>query len=101
MAYLSLQTIGPVDFGGKECTPKIDAETKLRLAEVKKYDSYDLGVIAAAFPDDEEYVKNFLGKMATIDVQILHAYLLGGPTMVEKMRGQMDSAINVTAKEAK
>lgn len=90
MAYLNLQAIEPVNFGGKECTPKIDAETKLRLSQIKEYNEKDCKVLASAFPDDEDYVLEFLGKMATIDIQTLHAYLIGGPTMVESMLKSVD-----------
>lgn len=101
MAYLSLSTLEPVDFGGRECTPKLDTETKLRLSQIKKYDARACEVIATAFPDDEDYVKGFLANMTTIDIQILHAYLLGGPTMVETIRKQMGNAINNAVTEAK
>lgn len=94
MAYLNLNAIEPVSFGGKECTPKINTETKMRLSAIKTYDEKALAVLASAFPEDEEYVKEFLGRMATMDVETLHAYLLGGPTMVEKIRSRVDSVLN-------
>lgn len=101
MAYLSLNTLEPVDFGGRECVPKLDTETKLRLSQIKKYDSKACEVIATAFPDDEEYVKGFLANMTTIDIQLLHAYLIGGPTMVDAIRQQMGNAMSNAIKEAK
>lgn len=101
MAYLSLSTLEPVDFGGKECAPSLDAETKLRLSQIQKYDGKAIEALASAFPDDEEYVKEFLGNMATIDIQILHAYLLGGQTMVESIRGQLSNVMDSVAKEDK
>lgn len=91
MAYLNLNTLEPVNFGGRECTPDINTETKMRLSEIKKYDESAFGVLAAAFPNDEEYVRDFLSKMTTIDVEILHAYLVGGQTMVESIREQMSN----------
>lgn len=100
MAYLKLNTLEPVDFGGRECAPQINAEVKLRLSRIKKYDEEALSVIAEAFPDDEEYVRNFLDKMVTMDVQTLHAYLLGGQTMVETLTEQMNNALSsITEKE--
>jgi hypothetical protein len=37
--------------------------------------------------------------MATVDVEILHAYLIGGPTMVEKIQSRVDSVMNTSADE--
>lgn len=99
MAYLNLNTLEPVNFGGKECTPQINAETKLRLSQITKYDTATNAVLASAFPDDEEYVKDFLGNMTVIDVQILHAYLMGGPTMVESIKSQMAQAMKLGSNE--
>lgn len=77
---LSLNGIEPVKIKGKICTPKLDAETRLRLAEIKTYDrSTDL-VLASAFPDDEEYVRKFLEEAPAVEKEILHAYLVGGET---------------------
>lgn len=101
MAYLSLNALEPVDFGGRECMPKVDAETKLRLSQIKDYNSKSIDVLAMAFPDDEEYVKEFLAEMTTIDIQLLHAYLLGGPTMVEAIRQQLGNAMSNAIKESK
>ena len=94
MAYLNLSAIEPVNFGGKECTPKIDAETKLRLSQIKNYNKKDCEVLASAFPDDEDYVLEFLSRMATIDIQTLHAYLIGGPTMVETMLNSVEKRLD-------
>lgn len=93
MAYLNLNTLEPVNFGGRECTPDINTETKMRLSGIKKYDESVYPILASAFPDDESYVKEFLGKMTTVDIEILHAYLIGGPTMVESIKEQMSSAL--------
>ena len=101
MAYLSLNTLEAVDFGGQECTPKLDAETKLRLSQIKKYDPKAIETLASAFPNDEEYVKSFLEKMTAFDIQILHAYLLGGPNMVDSIRKQIGDAIESAVKEDK
>lgn len=93
MAYLNLNAIEPVDFGGRECTPKIDTETKMRLSLIEKYDEEAQAVLASTFPDDEEYVKEFLSRMATVDMQTLHAYLLGGQTMVEAVQNKIKNAL--------
>jgi len=99
MAYLNLNAIEPVNFGGKECMPKIDTETKMRLSQIKNYDAKAQEVLASAFPDDEEYVKEFLSRMATVDMQTLHAYLLGGPTMVEAIQNKMKNLIEDVEKQ--
>lgn len=94
---LSFNGLEPVTFGGKECTPKINTEVKLRLSQIKEYDANADEVLAAAFPDDEEYVLKFLkSKMTTFDKQTLHVYLIGGEIMVKKILDQ----VGETMKEA-
>lgn len=91
---LSFNGLEPVAFGGKECTPKIDAELKLRLSQIKKYDESVDEILASAFPDDEVYVSSFIkDKMTIIDKQILHAYLMGGDTMVNTIMNQMEGTL--------
>lgn len=99
MAYLNLNAIEPVNFGGRECTPKIDTETKMRLSLIKEYDEKAQTTLASAFPDDEEYVKEFLSRMATVDMQVLHAYLIGGPTMVEAIQNKVKKAVEEAEKQ--
>lgn len=92
---LSFNGLEPVEFGGKECTPKLDTETKLRLSQIKEYDESVDEVLVAAFPDDEAYVKDFLkNKMTVFDKQILHAYLLGGDTMVKNVLNKIEGAMD-------
>lgn len=90
---LSFSGLQPVEFGGKDCTPKIDTELKLRLSQIKAYNEADDDVLASVFPDDEAYVKDFLkNKMTVLEKQTLHAYLLGGMTAVNTlMDGIKDS----------
>lgn len=90
---LSFSGLQPVEFGGKDCTPKIDTELKLRLSQIKTYTESDDDVLALAFPEDETYVKDFLkNKMTVLEKQTLHAYLLGGMTAVNTlMDGIKDS----------
>lgn len=101
MAYLSLNTLEPVNFGGRECKPKLDTETKMRLSQIKQYNAKAIETLASAFPDDEDYVKGFLASMTEIDIQILHAYLLGGPTMVETIRTQISNKVGAIMEENK
>lgn len=93
MAYLNLNTLEAVNFAGRECMPEINAELKLRLANIKNYDEESCAVLASAFPKDEGFVRDFLKKMTTVDIEILHAYLMGGATMVESIRKQLDGAL--------
>ncbi len=91
---LSFNGVEPVSFGGRECAPKINTELKMRLSEIKEYDDATDTVLASAFPDDETYVLKFLReKMTTFDKQILHAYLIGGETMVSKLMGSIDDTL--------
>lgn len=95
---LSFSGIQPVEFGGKDCTPKLDTELKMRLAQIKTYTEADDDVLASAFPDDEAYVRAFLkDKMTVLEKQTLHAYLLGGMTAVDTlMDGIKDTFRKVT-----
>ena len=88
---LSFNGIEPVSFGGKECTPKINTELKLRLSKINEYNDDTDDVLASAFPEDEEYVKTFLkDKMTNVEKQMLHVYLIGGEMMVNKILGKID-----------
>lgn len=94
---LTYNGIEPVTFGGKECIPKINTETRLRLSQIKNYDDKTDDVLAAAFPDDEAYVKSFLtDKMTVLDKQKLQAYLIGGEEMLaifqKKIEGAFENA---------
>ena len=93
---LSIDGLEPVSIGGKNCVPKIDAEMKLRLSQIKNYDESADETLAMAFPDSEKYVHDFIkDKMTVLDKQILHAYLIGGDTMVaalmDKIKGVIDN----------
>lgn len=83
MAQLSFDGIQPVTFGGRDCTPSLDAELRLRIRNLK----FDTGadeahadeILAQAFPKDEDYVKEFLAKQMTpFEKQQLQAYLFAG-----------------------
>lgn len=88
---LSFNGLEPVAFGGKDCTPKVNTELQMRLANIKKYDAEAEEILAEAFPDDESYVKKFLHeKMTPLDLQILHAYLIGGEETVRMIRNGVE-----------
>lgn len=91
---LSFNGLEPVSFGGKECTPKINTETKLRLSQIKEYNIETDEILASAFPNDEDYVLKFLKeKMTTFDKQTLHVYLVGGETMLGKVLEQVSDTM--------
>ncbi len=75
---LSLNGLEPVEFEGRACTPVINTELKLRLTQITEYNEAADLVLASAFPNDEEYVRNFLQKAPVVEKEILHAYLVGG-----------------------
>mgnify|MGYP006988837637 CR=1 FL=1 len=102
MAYLNLtKKTEPVNFGGRECTPKIDAETNMRLSQINKYDEAAIRTLAAAFPEDEEFVRDFLHQMSIMEIQELHAYLVGGAKMVEFIREKIKDTLTKAIEEAK
>lgn len=96
---LSLNGVEPVGFKGKKCVPKINTELKMRLQNIKEYNEATDSILASAFPDDEEYVKAFLSSESTtlLEKEILHAYLMGGDTMVGAIMGQLGKAMEKEA----
>lgn len=97
---LSFNGIQPVEFGGKDCMPKLDTETRMRISQIKNYNDEADEVLASAFPDDEIYVREFLrDKMTPLDKQTLQAYLLGGEKMVATVMSQFENAIGGSMKE--
>lgn len=89
---LTFEGIQPVEFGGRACTPKIDAEIKLRLTNINDFNEKADEILASAFPDDEKYVRKFLReKMSVLDKEMLQAYLIGGPNALEIVQRQIDS----------
>lgn len=99
MAQLSFEGYQPVAFGGRECTPKINQELRLRLARLQFNTQADIDkadeILAECFPNDEEYVKKFMDNLAPFDKQQLQAYLVGGASgmrlikeaTIEQMKG--------------
>lgn len=98
MAQLSFDGIQPVRFGGHDCTPSIDAELRLRVQALKFDTDADEAhaneILAKAFPNDEEYVKDFLEKqMAPFEKQQLQAYLIAGPGGIRMIDQSITNAI--------
>ena len=91
---LTLNGLQPVNFCGKECMPKIDAELRLRLQNIKLYNAEADDILASAFPNDSIYVKEFLtDRMTVYEKQTLHLYLLGGDQMLDTVREQIKSEL--------
>ena len=100
MAQLKFSGIQPVEFNGRDCTPALDTGKRLRLARLK-FDEANIDetdrILASCFPDDEEFVKDFLAtKMTPADKHILQAYLLNG----EKAIAMLDRTSDAMAEKA-
>ena len=100
---LHFNGLEPIDFKGKLCEPKIDAEKKLRLnnakfdteANIEKADD----ILASCF--DEKYAKDFIReKLSTDDKILLKTYLTGGETAVNRMSEVTNGAIEEYIKRA-
>ena len=98
---LSLNGLEPVNFKGVVCKPELNAEVKLRLSQIKRYDEETDKILASAFPEDEEYVFEFLKAAPVAEKEILHSYLIGGESAAsatmdgikEGIRKVIDTAI--------
>lgn len=106
MAQLTFDGLQPVGFGGRDCTPKINAEQRLRLQGLKLDTESDAReadkVLASCFPEDEGYVREFLGEqMAPFEKQQLRAYLIAGPGGIRIIDESITNAINGAIEEGK
>lgn len=105
MAQLSFDGLQPVGFGGRECKPRIDAELRLRIQNIKQgADEAQINnLLAKAFPEDEDYVREFLDKQMTpFEKQQLQAYLIagaGGIRMLDQTLANMLTAIQAKSQE--
>lgn len=105
MAQLSFDGIQPVGFGGKDCTPKINTEMRLRLQNVKFGTEADEEksdkIMAECFPDDEAYVLDFLKEQMTpFEKQQLRAYLVAGAGGIRVIDEQIANAMQNAMKGA-
>lgn len=98
---LTFNGIEPVGFGpeGKRriCAPKLNAELRLRVARLQFKTDQDLteadSILADCFPDDREFVYEFLrDEMTPFDKQTLQTFLLSGIKAVEQMANSIDTA---------
>lgn len=98
MAQLNFSGLQPVTFKGKECQPKLDAETRLRVQTLKTEKSGDLKhaaeVLCEAFPDDKEYVRDFIeNEMSVYEVSELQVYLAHGAKAAKEISDSIKEAM--------
>jgi hypothetical protein len=93
---LHFQGLEPIDFKGHMCEPKLDAEKKLRLSNIKfetaEQVSHANEVLASCFDDD--FARDFIReKLSNDDKLVLKTYLLGGETGLNRLSKATDGAI--------
>ena len=93
---LHFNGLEPIDFKGRMCEPKIDAEKKLRLQEIS-YETEEKAriaddILASCF--EEEYAKTFIReKLSNDDKIVLKTYLTSGETGLNRLSKATDGAI--------
>lgn len=103
---LKFAGIEPVEFGGKSCTPRIDADKRLRLSQLKFNTEADITkankVIASCFPNDEQFVEEFLtNQIADSDRQVLALYLRGGQRALDAYNKAIEDMMAEALEKAK
>lgn len=93
---LHFNGLEPIDFKGHLCEPKIDAEKKLRLSNIKFDTAEQIQeadyILASCF--DDEFAKSFIReKLSTDDKVVLKTYLTGGETGLNRLSKATDGAI--------
>ena len=93
---LHFNGIEPIDFKGHSCEPKLDAEKKLRLSNIKFETTEQIReadeVLASCF--DDEFAKNFIReKLSNDDKMVLKTYLTNGETGLNRLSKATDGAI--------
>lgn len=103
---LHFNGLEPIDFKGKECTPKVDTEARLRLSTIKFGTDAEIReadeVLASCF--EEQYAKDFIrDKLSPDDKEVLRTYLVGGETGLNRLNditsGALDKFITKAVKE--
>ena len=93
---LHFNGLEPIDFKGHMCEPKIDAEKKLRLANI----SFDTAekvreaddILASCF--EEDFAKSFIREKLSVDDKVvLKTYLTNGETGLNRLSKATDGAI--------
>lgn len=93
---LHFNGLEPIDFKGHLCEPKIDAEKKLRLNNIKFDTAEQIQeadyILASCFED--EFAKSFIREKLSIDDKVvLKTYLVGGETGLNRLSKATDGAI--------
>lgn len=99
MAQLTFDGIRPVRFGDKDCMPKVNAEQRLRLQQLKFETEADNEkadkLFAECFPEDKQYVAAFLDEFMTpFEKQQLRAYLISGANGIRILDEVITKAMN-------
>ena len=93
---LHFNGLEPIDFKGHQCEPKIDAEKKLRLANIK-FDTAEQtreadDILASCFDDD--FAKTFIREKLSADDKVaLKTYLVGGETGLNRLSQATEGAV--------
>lgn len=93
---LHFNGLEPIDFGGKLCEPKLDAEKKLRLQKIN-FDTVENtteadDVLASCF--DEKQAKTFIREKLSVDDKVvLKTYLISGETGLNRLSKATDGVI--------
>ena len=93
---LHFNGLEPIDFKGKLCEPKLDAEKKLRLANIKFETEEQISnaddILTSCF--DDEYAKTFIREKLSVDDKIvLRTYLCNGETGLNRLSSVTEGAI--------
>ena len=93
---LHFNGLEPIDFKGHLCEPKIDAEKKLRLSNIKFETDEQTreadDILASCF--DDEFAKSFIReKLSADDKLVLKTYLTSGETGLNRLSKATDGAI--------
>lgn len=85
---LELTTIQPIKIDGVECRPVINAENRLRIAEIKSISSEEdretaIKTLASVFPDNKKYVEEKMAQMTALDLELIQTYLIAGQRGVD------------------
>lgn len=93
---LHFNGLEPIDFKGHLCEPKIDAEKKLRLSNIKFETAEQTreadDILASCF--DDEFAKSFIReKLSADDKLVLKTYLTSGETGLNRLSKATDGAI--------
>lgn len=102
---LKIAGIEPVELGERKCMPRMDADKRLRLSQLKFKTKTDLAkaaeIIASCFPSDKDYAEEFLKNYAgPTDMQLVALYLQGGQKALDIYQSTYDRLMNEAIEKA-